>query len=269
MADNVIDIDGLRNDSRHVDCRHHERGSLRREDGERPRIVEAFREATSPREVGDVVGRGRDQRTETTARQGLGQSLGLMRIHGSCRGALNGASVERLPSSGAHVDVGRAGDRALVPEQPPLPVQAAPIARQRTVAPDHPMAGDDDRHRVPAVCRANRAAGGRPPDRPRELGVGYGRPGGHAAKHHPYLALEGSAAGLHQDVVHGAEVTREVSVDPTADAERISGRRESHGAIARGEPGEHTASAIAKLKAHEVLVSGRDTMDRPAEGTRP
>ena len=43
MADNVIDIDGLRNDSRHVDRRHHEGGSLGREDGEHPRIVETFR----------------------------------------------------------------------------------------------------------------------------------------------------------------------------------------------------------------------------------
>ena len=120
------------------------------------------------------------------------------------------------------------------------------------------MAGDDDRHRVPAVRGANRAPGGRPPDGPRELGVGHGRPGGHAAKRHPYIALEGSAARLHQDVVHGAEVTREVGVDPTADAERIAGRLESRGAIARGEPGEHAATAMAKVEAHEALVPGRD-----------
>ncbi len=86
MTDNVIDIDGLRNDSRHVDRRHHERGSLGREDGERLRIVETFREATAPREVGDIVGRARDQRIEATAHQGLGQSLGLMRIHGVAEG---------------------------------------------------------------------------------------------------------------------------------------------------------------------------------------
>jgi hypothetical protein len=48
MADNVIDIDGLRNDSRHVDRRHHERSSLGREDGERPRIVETFEQSLRP-----------------------------------------------------------------------------------------------------------------------------------------------------------------------------------------------------------------------------
>ncbi len=120
------------------------------------------------------------------------------------------------------------------------------------------MAGNDDRHRVLAVRGANRAPGGRPPDGPRELRVGHGRPGGHAAKRHPYIALEGSAARLDQDVVHGAEVAREVGVDPTADAERIAGRLESRGAIARGELGEHAATAVAKVEAHEALVPGHD-----------
>ena len=128
------------------------------------------------------------------------------------------------------------------------------------------MAGDDDRHRVLAVRGANRAPGGRPPYGPRKLGVGHRGPGGHAAKRHPYIALEGSAARLDQDVVHGAEVAREVGPDPAAHAERIAGRLESRGAIARGKVGEHAATAITKVEAHETLILGHDDDETDRRG---
>src|SRR5260370_35955378 len=46
-------------------------------------------------------------------------------------------------------------------EQEPLAVHPAPVATQAAVGAEHPIAGDHDRDRGPAVCQAARAGGRR------------------------------------------------------------------------------------------------------------
>ena len=60
-------------------------------------------------------------------------------------------------------------------EQRLLPLKPAPVPHQRTVRPDHPVAGHDNPDRVPPVRRPHRPRGVRVPDALRQLAVVDGR----------------------------------------------------------------------------------------------
>src|SRR5690606_19857997 len=96
-----------------------------------------------------------------------------------------------------------------VGEQPALGREAAREAGQRSVAADHPMAGDDDRDRVAAVGAADRSRGPGRGEHPRLLAVAAGLAERDPGQRRPGLALE-LAADCDEPKVELAAVAVEV-----------------------------------------------------------
>ena len=121
----------------------------------------------------------------------------------------------------------RTGLQAQLPfviEEPALALDAAAIAGEGAVGPDHAMTGDDHADGVGAVGQADSANGAGPADARGKLRVGDCGPARDLAEGAPYLALERSACGGDGKGVDGMEVAGKVACQSFGQAVRIVSR---------------------------------------------
>lgn len=109
-------------------------------------------------------------------------------------------------------------------EQQALALEAASIAGQAPVGPDDAVAGNDDRDRIAAVGKPDRARGGGPAHTPCELAVGRRLPVWDLPQRLPDAALEGRAANHKRDVECGALAVEVLGQLPAHVRERLVGR---------------------------------------------
>src|SRR6266849_8997975 len=95
-------------------------------------------------------------------------------------------------------------------EQEPLAVHPAAVASQAAVGADHPMAGDHDRDRVPAVCQADCAGGRRLADPSGQIAVGDGLAVRDRLQRRPHATLELRAVEGERQVEAG-QLTAEIA----------------------------------------------------------
>jgi hypothetical protein len=115
---------------------------------------------------------------------------------------------------------------------------------------------DDDRYRIAAVRRADRARRRAVAESMGKLSVAPGAAGPNPAKGLPDLPLEQGATCIHRDAIDRGQVAGQVGADLPADPEWVPRPHPRHGAVARGHRADHTGPS--ELECTQASVTDRD-----------
>src|SRR5262249_23229327 len=132
------------------------------------------------------------------------------------------------------------------------------IAAEAAVGPDHAMARHDDRDRVRAVRRADRADGARLADHACDLAVRDRPPERDATERRPHLPLECGPSRVERDVGERRAVAGEVGAETADDAGGVGHATQVEGAEALLERARAARPAPRELDRADAAVAGRD-----------